>query len=235
MITNKELKRTARGLLSGKFSSVITLFLSAYIIESLIVSIPSSILAAPNSLPLFLSQIILTLLLEALGAMIMLGFTRGVLQLARGNSFGFQDLVYSFKNQGDHFLALELILATVNTVTYIPGYAFTWISASGDMNLLTYSLYSMGFSALSTVLSFLITLVFAMSEFIMIDHPELTAGEALRRSMTLMKGHVGQYFLLVLSFLGYILLGYTSVMIGFIWVIPYMVVSEAVFYETISR
>ncbi len=233
MKANKEIKSTARRLLQGNYSTMIGLFLAAYVIQSIIVSIPSTILASPTSIPLFLSQIILSMLLEALGAMIMLGLSRGALQLVRGNQFGLADLIYSFKHQGDHFLALELILVAINTVTYIPGYIFSWINASSDMSLLTYFIDISLLDLLSTVLTFLITLIFAMSEFVMLDFPDLTAGEALRTSMKLMKGHIGQYFLLILSFIGFLILGISSAMIGFLWVVPYMVVSEAVFYENL--
>ncbi len=231
MKTNKEIRLTARQILHGKFSAFITLFLSGYILENLIVSIPSLFLADPHNLPLFLSRILLTVLLEALGSMFMLGVSRGALQITRGADFGLTDLLYPFKNECDHFLALELILTAVNTFTSIPGFVFVWIS--GDMNLLTYSLISSLFTGLSAVLTFLLTLVFSMSEFLMLDDPDLTALEALKGSMDILRGHVGQYFLLILSFLGFILLGFTSAMLGFIWVFPYILVSQAVFYNSL--
>lgn len=230
----KEIKCLARQSLHGNLSSFITLFLCGYFIQSLIVSLPTSFLAAPKNLPLYLSQILLTILLEAMGSMIMIGVYRGALQLIRGNKFGLSDLFFAFRNQGDHFLALELIFTGINTVASIPGFVFMWIANdSSSMHFLTYSLISSVFTGLSIVLTFLITLTFSMSEFLMLDDPSLSAGEALKYSMDLMRGHVGKYFLLILSFLGFLILGLSSAMIGFIWVMPYIMVSQALFYENL--
>lgn len=232
MKSNRELKALARQTLHGKFSGMISLFLAAYILESLIVSIPFSFLASPSNLPLYLSQILLTFLLETLGAMVMLGVNRGALKLVRGQKIGFQDLLFPFKNQCDHFLLLELIFTAINFITALPGYVFIWIYGE-EMNYLSYYISSSLFTGLATVLTFLITLVFSMSEFLMLDDPSLTAKEALSYGMQLISGHVGQYFLLILSFVGFLLLGFTSLMIAFLWIIPYIIVSQALFYENL--
>lgn len=233
MRSNKEIKSTARRLLQGNFNAFVILFLTGYIIQSLIVSLPSVLLTVPEHLPLFLSQILLTILLEALGAMVMLGISRAALHLERGEAFGPADLVFAFKNEPDHFLALELILTAVNTITSVPVYILSWISSSSNMSFLTYTLLSALFTGLSIVLTFLFTMGISMSEFLMLDFPDMDAWEALKSSMEIIKGHIGQYFRFMTGFLGYILLGLASAMIGFIWIIPYMVVSQAVFYENL--
>ena len=233
MIPNKEIKIMARKALHGQYSSFIILFLTAYILESLIVSIPSNFLAAPKNLPLFISQILLTVLLQALGSMVMLGVNLGALQLIRGKRMSLGNMFFTFRNQADHFLALELIFTAINTVASVPGFVFVWISNSMNMNFLTYSIISSLFTGLATVLTFLFTLAFSMSEFLMLDDPNLTAKEALLTSMRLIQGHTGQYFLLIASFLFLIILGFTSAMIGFIWLTPYIMVSQALFYENL--
>ncbi len=232
-MSRKEIKATARHLLQSNFHSFVILFLGAYLIYSFVVTLPSTLLSVPDKLSLYISQIILSLLLEALAAMFMLGVARCALLLVRGRRFSFQDLLFVFRNQADHFLALELIFAGISCLTSLPGYIYSWINITGETSLLTYTVVTGLFSGLSSLLTFLLTLVFSMSEFIMLDSPSLTAAEALKASVRMMKGHVGQYFLLILSFLGFIILGFTSAMIGFIWVIPYILVSEAVFYQTI--
>ncbi|MCQ2500542.1 MAG: DUF975 family protein [Lachnospiraceae bacterium] len=235
MMTNKEIRCLARETLHGKFSSFITLFLCAYIIETLIVSLPSSFLAAPKNLPLYLSQVLLSILLEALGSMIMLSINRGALQLIRGHKTSLADIFFAFRNQADHFLALELFFTIIHTLTSIPIYVYVWITRDSEMSLLTYAITSNMLSAVATGLTILITLIFSMSEFLMLDDPSLTAREALRKSTDLINGSTGQYFLLLLSFLGYIVLGFTSATIGFLWVVPYITVSQAIFYEKLKE
>lgn len=222
----------ARQKLQGKYSGMISLFLTAYILDSLIVTAPFSFLASPSSLPLYLSQILLTFLLKTLGAMVMLGVNRAALQLIRGQKIGIQDLFFPFKNQCDHFLLLELIFTGISFITALPGYVYLWIYGE-KLSYLTYSMSSGLFSGLSVVLTFLITIGLSMAEYLMLDDPSMTAKEALSCSLDLIRGHKGQYFLLILSFLGLLILGFTSLMIGFLWIVPYMIVSEALFYESL--
>ena len=72
---------------------------------------------------------------------------------------------------------------------------------------------------------------FSMVFYIINDHPEMTAMEALKESHRLMKGHKMQYFLLNLSFIGWMLLGSLCFGVGTLWVSAYMSTASAVFYE----
>ena len=72
---------------------------------------------------------------------------------------------------------------------------------------------------------------FSMAFYIINDHPEMTAMEALRESHRLMKGHKMQYFLLNLSFIGWMILGSLCFGVGTLWVSAYMSTASAVFYE----
>ena len=72
---------------------------------------------------------------------------------------------------------------------------------------------------------------FSMAFYIINDHPEMTAMEALRESHRLMKGHKMQYFLLNLSFIGWMILGSLCFGVGTLWVSAYMSTASAAFYE----
>lgn len=72
---------------------------------------------------------------------------------------------------------------------------------------------------------------FSMAFYIINDHPEMTAMEALKESHRLMKGHKMQYFLLQLSFIGWMILGSACFGVGALWVSAYMSTASAVFYE----
>lgn len=75
---------------------------------------------------------------------------------------------------------------------------------------------------------------YAMTPFVLVDNPELSCYEAIKRSQELMKGNKWRYFLLALSFLGWILLGILSLGIGFFWIIPYIETTTAAFYYDIK-
>ncbi len=76
---------------------------------------------------------------------------------------------------------------------------------------------------------------YAMTTFVMKDHPELSYDKAIEASMAMMRGHKMKLFRLDLSFIGWILLGLATAGIGLLWVSPYMTVARAAFYEDIKQ
>lgn len=75
---------------------------------------------------------------------------------------------------------------------------------------------------------------YAMTPFILADHPELTAREAITRSRELMDGHKFELFVLELSFIGWELLSALTLGIGLLWLLPYMSAARAAFYRQIA-
>lgn len=72
---------------------------------------------------------------------------------------------------------------------------------------------------------------FSMAFYIINDHPEMSAIEALRESNRLMKGHKMEYFFLQMSFIGWIIVGILSLGLGLFWVCAYMNTANAIFYN----
>ena len=75
---------------------------------------------------------------------------------------------------------------------------------------------------------------YSMAPYILMDHPEMTGGEAITASKNLMQGKKWKLFCLQLSFIGWCLLGAITFGIAFIWVGPYMQAAQAAFYEDIK-
>ena len=74
---------------------------------------------------------------------------------------------------------------------------------------------------------------YAMTPFILVDRPELSTREAIHESRRMMKGRKWDLFCLVLSFIGWIILGIFTLFIGYLWLVPYMQTSFAAFYQNI--
>lgn len=74
-------------------------------------------------------------------------------------------------------------------------------------------------------------LAYAMTPFLLRDHPELSVTETLQMSRTMMMGHKWELFLLELSFIGWMILGIFTFFIGYLWLIPYMQMTTTKFYE----
>ena len=78
------------------------------------------------------------------------------------------------------------------------------------------------------------TYSYAMTPFILADHPEMTAGEAITASRKLMDGHKGELFVLGLSFFGWGLLCVITLGIASLWVTPYINAAYAAFYRRLT-
>ena len=75
---------------------------------------------------------------------------------------------------------------------------------------------------------------YAMTDYILAEHPELTAGEAIEQSKAMMYGNRFRLFCLQFSFVGWDLLCALTLGIGSLWLRPYKQAAEAAFYRDIS-
>ena len=78
------------------------------------------------------------------------------------------------------------------------------------------------------------TLAYAMTNYILVDHPELSANKAILLSNEMMKGHKYDLFYLYLSFAGWFILCMLTLGIGFFWLIPYAQTAQASFYQDVK-
>ena len=75
---------------------------------------------------------------------------------------------------------------------------------------------------------------YAMTPYILEEHPELTANEAIDHSRAMMKGHKFDLFWLYLSFIGWGILCIFTLGIGLLWLVPYMQTAQSSFYEDVK-
>ena len=78
------------------------------------------------------------------------------------------------------------------------------------------------------------SLAYSLVPYILVEKPELSANEAIDLSRKMMKGHKNEFFFLVLSFLGWMILSCLTLGIGFFWLLPYMYTTYAAFYEDVK-
>jgi uncharacterized membrane protein len=107
-------------------------------------------------------------------------------------------------------------------------------------------LKNLGFTLLYILFVFLWALLFyipgivkgiaySLSPFILKDNPELSANEAINLSQKMMKGHKFDLFFLMLSFIGWIILGAFTLGIAYMWLVPYMSATLAAFYQDVKK
>lgn len=78
------------------------------------------------------------------------------------------------------------------------------------------------------------SLSYSMAPYIIAENPDISASDAIKKSMRMMEGHKGELFVLRLSFIGWILLGLITFGLVYIYVDPYMSLSEVNFYYKIK-
>lgn len=76
---------------------------------------------------------------------------------------------------------------------------------------------------------------YAMTPFILNDYPELSPNQAIDLSCRMMKGHKFDLFWLGLSFIGWYILGFLTLGVAYLWLVPYMYTSVAAFYQDLKK
>ena len=75
---------------------------------------------------------------------------------------------------------------------------------------------------------------YAMTHYILAEHPHIGPGEALRWSRDMMRGNRWRLFCLGFSFIGWDLLNILTLGIGSLWLRPYKHAAYAAFYRDVS-
>ena len=112
----------------------------------------------------------------------------------------------------------------------IPAFLFIGIMIGLGQMESHYSLFIL-ITFLLMIPSMVLSIAYAMVPFILHDKPELNPIDVLRESRVMMQGHKMEYFLLALSFIGWIILCAFTFFIGILWLAPYMQMTVVKFYE----
>jgi uncharacterized membrane protein len=75
---------------------------------------------------------------------------------------------------------------------------------------------------------------YSLAFYLMSDNPDIGVMEAIDKSKKMMYGYKWKFFRLNLRFFGWFLLGILSLGIGFLWIVPYISVSTAKFYDDVK-
>ena len=89
-------------------------------------------------------------------------------------------------------------------------------------------------SLANMVVNMILGLFFGLADYLLLDNTEMSAMEAMRESLRLMKGNKGRLFCMDLSFIPLMLLCVLSCYVGFLWLTPYMRAAETIFYMDVT-
>ena len=237
-----EIRKEAREALKGRWGKGVCIVL-AYLLISFIVGFVEG-LAGEGTLLYSIIDIAYAIISIPLS----FGFLISFVKLKRGedvNAFGF--LNDGFSRFGRSWgiwwhtfirVLLPIICMFSLVILFV---AFSIFSANSSSNTVSSST-SIIFSIIGVVLyiailiyAFSRSLLYVLAYNISYDNPEMSSKECVLKSAELMKGNRGNYILLDLSFIGWILLAAVSLYIGFLWLIPYLYVSMVCFYERVAK
>ena len=164
-------------------------------------------------------------MLWALGCTVLLGRHRYFIGLIAGEKPPFDTLFSRFpiflKALGLNLFTGLLVLAWSLPTIVLLVLAVVLPRASGLMVLL---------SLAALVLPIQASLRYSQATYLMAQYPEKGIRESIEDSKALMQGQKWRYFVLGLSFMGWILLCVLTLFIGFLWLDPYMHATFSAFY-----
>ena len=76
--------------------------------------------------------------------------------------------------------------------------------------------------------------LYKLSFFVLFDNPNMTGKEVVEETARLMNGNRWKLFCLELSFIGWAILAAFTFGIGFLWLMPYILFAQVVFYENLA-
>lgn len=205
MKENKILKQEALDTIRGKWGSII----GAIVVYFLITVVLSMNLHLERLGPLAVVVIFIFFIVRiCITPTLVVGLNTYLLKFSRNQEVGINTIFEDFK-------AFPKMRKNFNVVFLRAIYTFLW-------------------TLLFIIPGVIKAISYSQTLFISIENPELSANDAIVKSMEMMKGHKAKYFSLGLSFLGWFILGILSLGIGFIWIVPYMYVTTAKFYEDLK-
>lgn len=218
-MTSSEIRAIARRNLEGTWGISVAVALVAALLGGIMTGGGNGVNFKFNeetirSLPPFLWSVLLpltslagviSLVVLLIGGVVELGYARFLLKQYDRRELQFSDLFSQFGRFGTGFA--QQFLRTLFTALW---------------------------ALLLVIPGIIKSLSYSMTPFILEEHPEMTASQAIKASMRLMDGHKMDLFILNLSFIGWQILACMTFGIGFLFLNPYMNAAYAVFYRSIS-
>ncbi|MBQ2112157.1 MAG: DUF975 family protein [Bacteroidales bacterium] len=214
MKTNQEFKNAALDALKGRWPQVLVATIAVVLMALLIMGPYSSI----NTLVVNGETISSTFILVSIA----LFFLGGLLVFSPMN-VGYTYALYQLYVEGDE---------RVTGNSFRNGFGTYFRNVWG---MFLVGLFVNLWSLLLIVPGFVKMYSYALTPYILIDYPELSANQAINLSKKMMKGHKFDLFFLQLSFIGWGILSVLTLCVGLLWLVPYMTATQAAFYQNVKN
>lgn len=227
-----KLKAQAKELLKGNYTPLV-LGLLVFVAAMMLGSILDAI---------FGTKYLSSLFAAVCEILFMMGYINCVVKISRKEKTEVENM-FKYTHLGLKYLVITLIVGLlVGILSLLTSIAYsslgTIISNMGNISPLLYILLVVvGILLIAGIIAFMIYLSISFSQvyFILNDKPEEKISDILNESFDMMEGYRLEYFVLVVSFLGWLILGLFTLGILYLWLIPYMFVTFELFYEKVKE
>lgn len=244
-------KGIAREKLLGKY----TVMLGAILIVQLIYFIVGSISAEvvdQSSVTGMIMYFAISVITGLIGAVFTVGEKAMYMKIACKDPVKITDIFEGFKGHADKAIIVQFLIAVKCILFLIPAFITLIVliykgggidpsiglgeqlenSLVNSHNIpLTFMLVI--FIILGLIGSIYVRLVTAQCFYVMLDYPDESAMGVIQKSRDMMKGRLGTYLYLVLSFVPIILLGLLSLGVALVYIEPYMGMTLTEYYMNI--
>lgn len=199
-----ELKEKAKKSLKGKWSTAVATVL-VYVLIGMVASMIVSWIGQIFHISTNNMKIVSNICGAIVDAALAVGFASFFLKLSRGKKVDYKEL----------FAKNNVIITAIVAMVIMTVFTTLW-------------------GLLLIVPGIIAAIRYSQTYFVLADHPEMSATEAINESKRIMDGHKMDYFVLCLSFIGWLVLAVLTLCIGLLWLVPYIQVTCANFYNSIK-
>ena len=214
-MNRKEIKEEAKAKIKGNKWNILWPLLAIGAIEGVIDSILRVIFKVPSidyismenlntNVPM--SYSITSLVIALIIGLISAGYIKYILDFVRTGKFNANVIIDTFKKKWS-----QLLIATI--LVFVVVYLCT---------------------LLFIIPGIIMALAYSFVSYIIVDNDNIGGKDALTKSREMMKGYKWDYFVFDLSFIGWILLIPFTLGIILIWLLPYIVVANTLYYENLK-
>lgn len=141
-----------------------------------------------------------------IGGFLSAGYIKYILTFVRTGKFNTDEIINTIKEKWLHILVAEILVGLIVGLCTI----------------------------LFVIPGIIMGLAYTFVMYLIVDKDYAVGPDALKASREMMSGYKWDYFVFELSFIGWIILGAFTLGILYIWLIPYMQVASALYYERLT-
>ena len=209
-MNRKEIKEKAKSLIKGNIWNILWPMLVIGVLQSIISRLfGGTVVVDYNELEnanMSVTSYFGTGIATVLAGIAYGGYYKYLLNFVRKGKFETNDIINTIKEKW-----LNLLIA--NILVYVIVFACT---------------------LLFVVPGIIMALAYTFVSFIVVDS-DTEGKDALAKSREMMKGYKWDYFVFILSFIGWFILSPFTLFILFIWLLPYLMISEVLYYEKLKE